>query len=103
MIPQKTFMPGWPDQLTDNAGNRFVRLRDGKPTSEYGGETCLYGLVKFLGLHGLIDRAHQWIPNLGATERDMTLTGGTWSSAEELEAYGQTSIVIPPEPVEWPV
>jgi hypothetical protein len=100
MIPEKTFMPGWPEHLVDNDDNLYVRLRDGKPASEFAGESCLYALV---GEHGCIDKSNQWVPVLGATEDDMRLTGGTWMTAEQLEAQGQTPIVLPHEPVEWPL
>jgi len=99
MIPEKTFMPGWPEHLVDNDDNLYVRLRDGKPASEFAGESCLYGLV---GEHGCIDKSQQWVPVLGATDDDMRLTGGTWMTAAQLEAFGQTPIVLPQEPVEWP-
>jgi len=96
MIPQKTYMPGWPERLTDNEGNSYVRLRDGKPSGQYVGECCLYGLVL---PGGLVSRAHQWVPTLGSTEDDMRLSGGAWISAEELVSYGQTPIEIPQEPI----
>jgi len=97
-VPDKNWMPGWPEHLTDRYGEHYVILRDGKPTSKSGGESCLYGL---LDEEGYIDRSHQWIPNLGATENDMTLSGGSWSSPASLVSYGQTPIVIPDEPVDF--
>jgi hypothetical protein len=100
ILPSTTYMPGWPERLVDNDGVRYVRLRDGNPTSEFSGETCLYGV---LDEAGFLDRAHQWVPLLGATLIDMRLAGGVWMSAKELHWSGQTPIVIPPEPVEWPV
>jgi len=97
-VPEKNYMPGWPYRLLDNDLKRYVLLRDGKPVDEFSGESCLYGL---LDAGGYIDRNHQYVPLLGATSHDMRLSGGTWISAEELNRYGQTGIIVPPEPVPW--
>jgi hypothetical protein len=85
--------------LEDNDGNLYVRLRDGNPTSEFTGESCLYG---FLFADGFIDRQYQWVPVMGSDEDDMRLTGGPWMNESELIKYGQTPITIPPEPITIP-
>jgi hypothetical protein len=99
ILPDTTYLPGWPERLSDNAGAHYVRLRDGKPTNEFGGEVCLYGLVRD---DGFVDRSTQWVPILGATAMDLTMSGGPWMTAHQLEEIGQTPIKVPPEPVEWP-
>jgi hypothetical protein len=98
-VPEQTFMPNWPEYLTDTQGDTYVLLRDGKPSGDYGGEACLYGRI---GSDGYIDRAHQWTPVLGATYADMRLAGGTWMSAKQLIAAGQTPITMPDEPINIP-
>jgi hypothetical protein len=95
-VPEQTYAEGWPLYLTDTQGIQYVRLRDGKPTSDFGGEVCLYGK---LGEDGYIDRSYQWTPILGATYAMMTLSGGTWMSAKQLIEAGQTPITMPDEPV----
>jgi len=95
-IPEKTYESGWPLTLQDNDERVYVRLRDGKPDSEFSGESCLYGL---LDADGYIIREELWVPVLGAIEDDMTLTGGPWMDAEELVKYDQTPIRIPDEPI----
>jgi len=96
-IPESTIEPGWPTYLRDKYGVQYVRLRDGKTIQPGLGESCLYGLIDD---EGYVDRAHQWIPNLGATRANMTLTGGTWSTGPQLIAAGQTPIQMPEEPIE---
>jgi len=96
-IPDLTYESGWPTILRDNDGKAYVLLRDGKPFSEFSGEGCLYGL---LDKRGFIVREELWVPVLGSTEDDMSLTGGTWMDPEEFVKYNQTPIVFPPEPVE---
>ena len=98
-IPSQTHASGWPDFLRDNDDNVYVRLRDGKPETEFTGESCLYG---FLFNDGFIDREYQWVPVMGSTEDDMRLTGGVWMDSGELVKYGQTPIEIPPEPITIP-
>ena len=94
-LPEETYKEGWPEFLTDNQGKKYVRLRDGKQTSKFAGEACLYGL---LDEDDCIDEDRQWTPVYGATEDDMVLSGGSWMDPAEFVRYGQTPIVIPDEP-----
>ncbi len=100
-LPPQTYSPGWPERLTDSHGQLYVRPRDGEGTTEFTGESCLYGLVE---ANGMINRSYQYVPAMGYTAAapasDVVMSGGPWISAEDLVRYGQTPIVIPPEPIE---
>jgi len=97
---------GWPTHLALSNGDRFVRLRDGHPGSVSGscnGEPALFGKIDGAGF---VMRDLQYIAFLPAGLPDVPcdpiMTGNPWLSDSAMAATGQSPIVIPPEPVQWP-
>jgi hypothetical protein len=98
-LPANTCHPGWPEFLTDSDDLIYVLLRDGSQVTDTIGNSCIYGLIDD---EGFIYRERQWLPVLGATEEQMSLTPVTWDSNEVLLAAGQPPITIPHEPIAIP-
>lgn len=97
-FPERNFDPGWPLQLEDTTGERYVRIRDGSPTSPFGGNSCLYAR---LSAKGRIQKDHQYVPLLGSSPGSVNFAGGAWVSAAEAKKQGVPPIELPEEPVVW--
>ena len=98
-LPADTYLPGWPEFLTDTEDATHVLLRDGSDVAGALGNTCIYGLLTD---EGYIDRERQWLPVLGATEEDMRMNPSDWTGNDVLLPAGQPPIRIPDEPVDVP-
>jgi hypothetical protein len=90
-VPEKPYMPGWPQKLEDTPqeptpASEYWRVRDGKPYNEYSGDSVLYAkIVDWDGETPVVDGRTQYIPTLGSTLANMTLSGGVWVNFPELE------------------
>ena len=98
-FPSSTTQPGWPEFICDTTGAQYVLLRDGTPTGEFTGHSCLYGK---LDQAGYIDRDYQYVPTIGATPGACTMAGGAWMNPSEMIVAGIPPIKIPSEPVVTP-
>jgi len=98
-FPPSTTKSGWPEFTYDTTGSHYVLLRDGTPTGDFTGHSCLYGK---LDESGYIGRDYQYVPTIGSTPGACTMTGGTWMGAGQMLAAGIPPIKIPPEPVVTP-
>jgi hypothetical protein len=98
-FPPSTTKSGWPEFICDTTGNQYVLLRDGTPTGDFTGHSCLYGK---LDQGGYIDRDYQYVPAIGSTPEACTMSGGTWMTAGQMLAAGIPPIKIPDEPVVTP-
>jgi len=95
-FPKTNYTAGWPESLVDVDGNRYVRVRDGTPTGDFSGHSCLYALV---GADNRIVRNYLYIPLLGSTAEEVRMSGGSWLSPEAAATSGVPPIVLPAEPI----
>lgn len=97
-LPDKTFHSGWPDWLFDSLGEKYVRIRDGCPETDFTGAACLYGKVTE---DRFVDREYQHIPTSWTNMvSPVTFSGGPWISSGRLVLYGQPPLSMPKEPIE---
>ena len=99
-LPSANYKEGWPESLTDINSEYYVILRDGVPTGDYAGHSCLYGKV---GDNGFIHRKSFYMPALAITPDNILMnSAGPWMDNEEFARLRLPGITIPPEPVEIP-
>lgn len=97
-LPDANYKPGWPAVVTDVGGLNYALVRDGVPTGEYAGHSCLYAV---LDRDRNIMRYTFHIPQLGAKPEELHMvSGGPWMTDEEFAAQGLPPMTIPSEPVE---
>src|SRR5262245_54115512 len=97
----KPYLSGWPQELSDVDGIKYWRLRDGSPTSDYGGASVLYGKIVLKGEDKpIVLGDYQYTPTIGSGKTDnVTFSGGVWmwNTDPPLE---ETFSVQPTTPVE---
>jgi hypothetical protein len=90
-LPAKTYEPGWPEQLSDNDGYRYTRVRDGVPTGDYSGHDCLY----VRETPGGFSREYLYTPQSGSTQGDVVMNAGAWMEPEQCAGFGVPPITLP--------
>jgi hypothetical protein len=70
-LPEKTFFPGWPQELEDADGTEYWRLRDGFAHGEHAGDEVIYGRILDLsGEKPLVSGTEYFFVDAGSLMRD---------------------------------
>lgn len=89
-LPDATYQPGWPQQLTDTQGVNYWRVNDGEPWEQYnykGGMAVHYAIIKeWDRSRPQVLGENMYVPTIDSKTTDnVTMSGGIWDDNVQLE------------------